>query len=93
MTYEMFEGLCIGGPYDRRSIAHTHHGFSLPDWRLAEADVTLPSPFEPRPMEYHQYTFTALRVDDGGRPIGVWLYKGLTLRDAYEKLLTAYERS
>lgn len=93
MAYENFDGVCIGGPYDKRGVSNTSDRFSLPDWRLAEAHVTPQSPFEPRPMEYHQYTFTTLRVDDGGRPIGVWLYRGLTLRDVYEKLLTAYERS
>lgn len=92
-SYGTFEGVCIGGPYDKRSISHSYHAFSLPEYRLTEAHVTPRSPFEPRPMEYHEYTFTALRVDDGGRPIGVWLYRGLTLRDVYEKLLTAYERS
>ena len=93
MAYENFDGVCVGGPYDKRGVSHTSDRFSLPDYRVAASDVTPQSPFEPCAMEYHQYVFTALRVDDGGRPIGVWLYRGLTLRDAYEKLLTAYERS
>lgn len=93
MSYENFEGVCVGGPYDKRSISHTYHAFSLPEYRIAEDQVTARSPFEPHPMEYHQYTFTVLPVGDGGRQIGVWLYRGLTLRDAYAKLLTAYERS
>lgn len=44
MSYENFEGVCVGGPYDKRSISHTYHAFSLPEYRIAEDQVTARSP-------------------------------------------------
>lgn len=89
-----WEGLCIGGPYAGRSMAHGGPRISFPDHGRAATFVAGREPrSSPSAFEAHTYRYEEFRVPGTDKIIRLWVYEPLTLYDAMIKVFSTYERS